>query len=449
MIKIKRGLDLPISGAPRQEIDGAPTSKQVAILGGEYPGMKPTMEVSEGDKVLKGQLLFTDKKTDGVKYTSPGTGTVVAINRGNRRALQSVVIELDQNNDEAVSFNTYKADELASLEREAIVQQLVDSGQWTTIRTRPYGKVPALDCKPNSIFVTAMDTNPLTANPDVIIGANEEAFRAGLTVLSRLTEGPVWLCRSPESKLPSFAGGQVREETFAGPHPAGNPSTHIHFLDPVGMAKTVWAVNYQEVIAIGKLFTTGELYVDRVVALAGPQVKEPRLIRTRVGADLDSLTAGELKDGENRIVSGSVFNGHKSRGPLAYLGRVANQVTVLLEGRERHLFGYLSPGMKRHSVMGIYLSKLMPNRKLNMTASTNGSERAMVPIGNYEKVMPLDILATPLLRSVAVGDTDGAQDLGALELVEEDLALCTYSCVGKYEYGPLLRDILTTIELEG
>lgn len=407
------------------------------------------MEVAEGDRVIKGQLLFTDKKTEGVKYTAPGTGTVVAINRGQRRALQSVVIELDAQSDEAVSFTAYKAEELASLDRDTIVQQLVDSGQWTTLRTRPYGKVPALDSQPNSIFVTAMDTNPLAANPDVIIGKAEQAFRNGLAILSRLTTGPVWVCRSPKSALPSFAGGQVREETFAGPHPAGNPGTHIHYLDPVGMAKTVWSLGYQDVIAIGELFTTGELYVDRVVALAGPQVENPRLVRTRVGADMASLTAGELKAGENRIVSGSVFNGHNARGPLAYLGRTATQVTVLLEGRERVMFGYLSPGLKRHSVMGIYLSKLMPGRKLDMTATTNGSERAMVPLGNYEAVMPLDVLATQLLRAVVVKDTDTAQDLGALELIEEDLALCTYACVGKYEYGPLLRDVLTTIELEG
>src|SRR5699024_4697964 len=414
MIKIKRGLDLPISGAPRQEIDGAPAVKQVAILGGEYAGMRPTMEVAEGDNVIKGQLLFTDKKTEGVKYTSPGTGTVVAINRGQRRALQSVVIELDEGNEEAVNFTAYPADALASLDRDTIVQQLVDSGQWTTLRTRPFGKVPALDSQPNSIFVTAMDTNPLAANPDVIIGGNEQAFRNGLTILSRLTTGPVWVCRAPQSALPSFAGGQVREETFAGPHPAGNAGTHIHYLDPVGMAKTVWSVGYQEVIAIGQLFTTGELYVDRVIALAGPQVSQPRLLRTRVGADVASLTAGEVKAGENRIVSGSVFNGHNARGPLAYLGRNTNQVTVLKEGRERTMFGYLSPGLKRHSVMGIYLSKLMPGRKLDMTATTNGSERAMVPLGNYEAVMPLDILATQLLRAVVVQDTDSAQDLGAL-----------------------------------
>ena len=448
MIKIKRGLDLPITGAPRQVIEDGPRVRTVAVLGGDYMGMKPTMEVREGDRVRQGQVIFTDKKTEGVKYTAPASGTVLAINRGQKRVLQSVVIELE-GDDDAITFAAHNEGALASLSRDAVQEQLIDSGQWTALRTRPFGKVPAPGTAPNSIFVSVMDTNPLATNPDQVIAEQLQAFRNGLTVLSRLTDGPVWVCRAPSSELPAFAGGQVREETFAGPHPAGNTGTHIHFLDPVGMKKTVWSVGYQDVIAIGKLFTTGRLYMDRVVSLAGPQVQNPRLLRTRVGASLEDLTEGQLKAGENRIVSGSLFNGHNARGPLAYLGRLANQVTVLLEGRERELFGYISPGINRHSVMNIYLSKLMRGKLFNFTTTTNGSERAMVPIGNYEQVMPLDVLPTQLLRSLIVSDTDTAQALGALELVEEDLALCTYVCVGKYEYGPILRDNLTRIELEG
>ncbi|MCH8542743.1 MAG: Na(+)-translocating NADH-quinone reductase subunit A [Alcanivorax sp.] len=448
MIKIKRGLDLPITGAPRQVIEDGPRVRTVAVLGGDYMGMKPTMEVREGDRVRQGQVIFTDKKTEGVKYTAPASGTILAVNRGQKRVLQSVVIELE-GDDDAVTFAAHNEGALASLGRDAVQEQLIESGQWTALRTRPFGKVPAPGTVPNSIFVSVMDTNPLATNPDLVITEQLQAFRNGLTVLSRLTDGPVWVCRAPSSELPSFAGGQVREETFAGPHPAGNTGTHIHFLDPVGMKKTVWSVGYQDVIAIGKLFTTGRLYMDRVVALAGPQVQNPRLLRTRVGASLEDLTEGQLKSGENRIVSGSLFNGHNARGPLAFLGRLANQVTVLLEGRERELFGYISPGFNRHSVMNIYLSKLMRGKLFNFTTTTNGSERAMVPIGNYEQVMPLDVLPTQLLRSLIVSDTDTAQALGALELVEEDLALCTYVCVGKYEYGPILRDNLTRIELEG
>ena len=448
MIKIKRGLDLPITGAPRQSIEDGPRVRTVAILGGDYVGMRPTMEVQEGDKVRKGQLIFSDKKTEGVKFTAPASGIVKAINRGQRRVLQSVVIELTGDDDQ-ITFAAHNVSSLGSLSRETVQEQLVESGAWTVLRTRPFGKVPAPGSVPNSIFVTAMDTNPLAANPDLIIKEQEQAFRNGLTVLTRLTDGPVWVCKAPDSAQPSFAGGQIREEQFAGPHPAGNAGTHIHFLDPVGMQKTVWSINYQDVIAIGELFVSGKLYTQRVVSLAGPQVESPRLLRTRVGANLADLVEGQLKAGENRIISGSVFNGHNARGALGYLGRTANQVTVLREGRERHFLGYISPGANRHSIMGIYLSRLLPGKKFDFTTTTNGSERAMVPLGNYEKVMPLDILATQLLRSLVVGDTDSAQALGALELVEEDLALCTYACVGKYEYGPILRDNLTRIELEG
>jgi Na+-transporting NADH:ubiquinone oxidoreductase subunit A len=448
MIKIKRGLDLPIAGEPRQDIGQGPAIRSVAILGGDYVGMKPTMEVREGDAVKKGQVIFTDKKCEGVKYTAPAAGTIKAVHRGAKRVLLSVEIEV-ADKEESVSFKQYSADELSGLQAAAVREQLIDSGVWTVLRTRPFGKVPAPDAMPASIFVTAMDTNPLAANPDVIIADQEQAFRDGLVVLSKLTEGPVWVCKATQSRLPSFAAGQVREETFAGPHPAGNVGTHIHFLDPVSAKKSVWTVGYQDVIAIGKLFTTGELYTDRVVALAGPQVREPQLLRTRVGASLTELTEGRLLDGDNRIVNGSVLNGATARGPVAFLSRTGNQVTVLREGRERELLGYLSPGINRHSVMNIYLSKLMPGKKLGMTTTTNGSERAMVPIGGYEAVMPLDVLPTQLLRALVVGDTDAAQALGALELVEEDLALCTYVCVGKYEYGPILRDNLTRIELEG
>ncbi|MBL7250188.1 Na(+)-translocating NADH-quinone reductase subunit A [Alloalcanivorax sp. C16-2] len=447
MIKIKKGLDLPIAGAPRQTIEEGHQVRSVAVLGGDYVGMKPTMEVREGDTVKKGQLLFTDKKTDGVKYTAPAGGKVTAVNRGHKRVLQSVVIEIaDQ--EEEVTFTAHDPASLASLDREAVQSQLVDSGEWTLLRTRPYGKVPAPGSTPNSIFVTAIDTNPLAQDPAVVIKENEDAFRHGLTVLTRLTDGPVWVCKAAGGNLPSFAEGQVREETFGGKHPAGNAGTHIHHLDPVGPQKTVWSLGYQDVIAIGKLFTEGRLATDRVVALTGPQVKTPRLLRTRVGASLEDFTRGELKEGDNRLIGGSVFNGHHARGPMMFLSRVSNQVTVLREGRDRELLGYISPGMNRFSVMNIYLSKLMPGKRFNLTTTTNGSERAMVPIGAYEQVMPLDILPTQLLRSLIVGDTDSSVALGALELVEEDLALCTYVCPGKYEYGPILRDNLTTIEAE-
>ncbi|MEX0730075.1 MAG: Na(+)-translocating NADH-quinone reductase subunit A [Aquisalimonadaceae bacterium] len=448
MIKIKRGLDLPMAGAPRQAVERGPRIRSVALLGVDYPGMKPTMLVREGDRVRRGQVLFEDKKTEGVRYTAPAAGRISAINRGHKRVLLSVVIDVAGGEGDE-QFTAHNAATLSRLDRDTVQEQLIASGEWTAIRTRPFGKVPVPGTTPHAIFVPAMDTNPLAANPDIVIADQQRAFRDGLIILARLTDGPVWVCRAAGSTLPSFAEDRIREESFAGPHPAGNPGTHIHFLSPVDIKRPVWVVGYQDVIAIGKLFTSGHLYTDRVIALAGPQVRQPRLVRTRVGASLEELTANELQPGDNRLISGSVFNGHRGQGPTAYLGRLANQVTVLREGRERQLLGYLSPGTGRHSVMNIYLSRLMPWKRFNFTTTTNGSERAMVPLGQYEQVMPLDILPTQLLRSLVVGDTEMAQALGALELVEEDLALCTYVCVGKYEYGPILRDNLTRIEVEG
>jgi Na+-transporting NADH:ubiquinone oxidoreductase subunit A len=257
----------------------------------------------------------------------------------------------------------------------------------------------------------------------------------------------VYLCKAAGAKI--GGNGIAKEEEFDGPHPAGLPGTHIHLLDPVGGKKTVWHINYQDVIAIGKLFTTGKLASERVVSLAGPQVTNPRLLRTLMGASLQELTAGQLQSAENRVISGSVLSGQVAYGPFAFLGRYHLQVSVLREGRERNVLEYLWAGNEKHSVMNAFLSKLSPGKLFPFSTTTNGSPRGMVPIGSYERIMPLDILPTQLLRALIVGDTESSQDLGCLELDEEDLALCTYVCPGKYEYGPILRDMLTRIEKEG
>lgn len=438
---------MPINGKPNQSIEDGPQVRQVALIGFDYQGMKPTMAVKVGDRVKLGQELFADKKIEGVIYTSPASGVVSAIHRGDQRVFHSIVIDVE--GDDALAFNQYAAADLAGLSAEQVQQNLVQSGLWTAFRTRPYSKSPTPGSKPHSIFVQAIDTNPLAADPAVIIAAKADAFANGLTLLARLTEGKVFVCQAEAANLPKGQGANIAYESFAGVHPAGNPGTHIHYLDPVSASKTVWTIGYQDVIAIGELFTTGRLNVERVVALAGPQVDRPRLVRTRLGANLDQLTQGQLKAGENRVISGSVFGGRRSFGNLTFLGRFHTQVSVLLEGREREMLHYLRAGFNKFSVMGIFISKLFPSKTFDFTTSTNGSERAMVPVGSYEKVMPLDILPTQLLRSLIVGDTETAQKLGCLELDEEDLALCTFVCPGKYEYGPILRNNLTRIENEG
>ncbi|WP_372881846.1 Na(+)-translocating NADH-quinone reductase subunit A [Psychromonas sp.] len=446
MITIKKGLDLPISGTPEQVIYDGPTITEIAILGEEYVGMRPSMAVKAGDTVKKGQILFSDKKNVGVKFTSPASGTVKEINRGAKRVLQSVVITVE--GQESISFPKYESTKIVNIKREQIVENLVDSGAWTALRTRPFSKIPQIDSKPASIFVTAMDTNPLAADAELIINANKQAFIDGLSVLSKLTDGKVYVCKG-ETSLPKSDLANVEEQQFAGVHPAGLAGTHIHFIDPVSATKQVWSINYQDVIAFGMLFTSGELYTSKVISLAGPAVKKPRLLRTHYGASIKQLTENELLDDEVRVISGSVLCGVTATSAHAYLGRYHNQISALVEGYEKELFGWGVPGSNKHSVSNVFISALNKAKSFAFTTSTGGSKRAMVPIGQYERIMPLDILPTMLLRDLIVGDSDGAQALGCLELDEEDLALCTYVCPGKYDYGSVLRTNLSKIEKEG
>ena len=444
---LKKGLDLPITGGPEQLITDGNSVKSVAVLGTDYVGLKPKMLVAEGDQVKLGQTLFFDKKNPGVAFTAPGAGVVKAINRGDKRALLSVVIDLNGNEKE--TFAKYKEKELAALTAEQVKENLLNSGLWTSFVTRPYGKVPAVDVAPSSIFVTAIDTRPLAADPVVIINERAKDFANGIKVISKLTEGKTYLVKATGAAIENVDVAQTAE--FSGPHPAGLPSTHIHFIDPVNINKFVWHIDYQAVIAIGALFTTGHLNVDRVVALSGPSVTKPRLVRTRVGANLSELLAGELEAVESRVISGSVLYGHSAVGALDFLGAYDLQVSALKEGRERELFGWIVPGKNKYSALNVYVSSRdrKDNRLFPLTTDKNGSNRAIVPVGIYESVTPLDILPTPLLKAIVVGDTDVAQQLGCLELNEEDVALFTFVDPGKHDFAPVLRANLDKIEKEG
>lgn len=452
--KIKKGLTLPILGEPEQRLDDARPPLRVALVAADYHGMKPTMHVQEGDDVRRGQLLFEDKKTPGVRFTSPAEGRVVGVHRGAKRALQSVVIELSEaersGKAESIRFASATGKAPGTLSADQVADLLLESGLWTALRTRPFSKVADPATRPRSIFVNAADSSPLAADPKVVLDGRGEDFERGLSALSKLTEGTVYVCTASGFKPSMPSDGRCRHEEFAGPHPAGTTGMHIHTLDPVNRNKLVWTIGYQDVLAIGVLFGNGSLDVSRVVSLAGPPVKQPRLLRTRIGVSLDDLTQGEIEDGEMRLISGSVLAGRAAQGEIhGFLGRYADQVSVLAEGREREFIGWLLPGMDKYSVLATYASTLMPGKKYAFTTSTNGSDRAIVPVGTYERVFPFDILPSFLCRSLAVGDLEQAEALGALELDEEDVALLSFVCPGKIDYGVHLRDLLTTIEKEG
>jgi Na+-transporting NADH:ubiquinone oxidoreductase subunit A len=470
--RFKRGLDLPLRGEPSEAVDDAPLPSHVALLADDYPGMKPGMHVEVGDGVRLGQLLFEDKKEPSVRYTAPGSGTVVAIHRGAKRALRSVVIRLDQRDrgdgDDSVSFSSFTGTHPSSLKREDVRSLLVESGLWTALRGRPFGRVASPEAAPRSIFVTALDTQPLAPNLRHALEGRESDLERGLQALARLTDGPVFLCRAPGSPIAAPSGSQFRVEEFAGPHPAGLPGTHIHSLDPASRTRLVWYIGLQDVLAVGKLFGTGKLDLRRVISFGGPSVKSPRHLRTRVGASIDDLAAGNLHPGPSgngsepasahggaslpahRVISGSVLSGRAAQGEvLGYLGRYHQQISVVPEDARRRFLGWLAPGSDEFSVTNLFLSRVLPRRRFELTTSTHGSPRAIVPLGLYEKVMPLDLMPTFLLKALVVDDVERAEELGCLELEEEDLSLCTFVCPGKIDYGSHLRRLLTTIEKEG
>jgi len=445
----RKGLDLPLAGAPVLQIGEAAPSRRVALLAADMPGLKPALAAQVGDRVLRGQKLFEDKRIPGVAFTAPAAGTVSAIHRGDRRALISVVIDVDAADGPAqqVKFAAYSGRSAADLDAGEVRALMQESGLWTALRQRPFGHVPAADGTAEAIFVTATDSRPHAPPPSLVIGPRADDFREGLVCLTKIGAGLVYLCTGAGEAIDAPPGVQV--EQFAGPHPSGTVGWHIHCLHPVSMERHVWHIGYQEVIALGHLLRTGELDVGRVISLAGPSVRSPRLLRTRLGASIDELVAGELQQGEHRVISGSVLDGRIAAGEATgYLGRYHLQVAALPEAREREMFGYIRPGAEKFSVTGTVLGAFRRAHGFRLDTATHGGERAMVPIGSYERVLPFDILPTFLLRALITRDDIRAQELGALELEEEDLALATYVCPGKTEYGPLLRAALTRIEKE-
>ena len=450
MIKIKKGLNIPINGEPTEDINVSKNCRSVAILGDDYVGMKPTMLVEEGEEVKLGQPLFEDKKNPGVIFTSPAGGKVESINRGERRALQSVVIEISKT-EQSVEFNSYSDTEISQVSTEEIRKQLIDSGMWTSFRTRPYSKIPNINSLPANLFISALDTQPLSPNPEFIINLKIEDFNFGLKVLRKLLDCPIHISFGDNSSLPINEDDNINLHTFSGPHPAGLVGTQMHFISPASLSNINWSLGYQDVIAIGELFKTGQINVQRIVSIAGPQVINPSYFQTRLGACTDEITAGELTQRENRIISGSVISGREAIGPYAYLGRYHNQVSVVAEpnSKDREFMNWLTPGPRKFSKIPLFLSSFFPNKIFKFKALMNGSDRPIVPIGVYEEVLPLKVLPAMLLRNVVLMDTEKIQALGGLELDEEDLSLCSFVCPGKYDFGSLLRAGLTKIELEG
>lgn len=441
MLQISRGLDLPIDGTPEQKIGMAPHLSHVGLVGEDYPGLKPQLKVALGQAIARGETLFTDRLT-GVKYTAPLGGVVEQINRGPKRSLKSVVIRVEGSSTK--TFPSYSRAELATIAPGDIKQQLLDCGLWTAFRTRPYCRNPDPKSAPHSIFVTAIDTHPLASDPAIAIAAFPQDFADGLTLLSRMFDVDVYVCSASGQAIQLPAEKNIKDVKFSGCHPAGLVGTHIHFLDPVGEQKSVWHLGYQDVIAIGQTFKQGILSNSRIVALAGPPVSRPRLLRMSLGSKLSDIAAGEMPAGDYRVISGSVLSGRATAFGEGFLGRYHHQISVLDEAPTTMGVTASEP-MRRFSCYGAIDRWLMRAKSFRFDTALNGAVRPIFSFGMFERMMPLDILATPLLRTLMTGDVDAAIELGCLELAEEDLALCEFVCCSKNEYGAALRSCLDAI----
>ena len=437
MIKTSKGLNLPISGTPDPIISDAPNVTSVSLLANDFVGMKPTMMVKVGDIVKRGTKLFEDKKNPGIFFTSPAGGTVKDINRGDKRKFLSVEVEVSENED--AEYFEYENTS------EGLTELLINTGLWNAFRTRPFNRTPKVGSLPDAVFVNACDTNPLSVDPYFIIDQDRDDFKNGLEALTRLFSCPIH-CTYQNNNF-EINVDKINYCQVSGPHPAGLSSTHISQLYPVSINKIAWTINYQDIISLGYLLKNKSLRTHKIVALGGPSVFKPSLISARISANIDQLTAGKI-DNNSRVVSGSLIYGHASEGIMNYLGFYDSIISAIPDEANDIFLNWLMPGSNLHSKLNVFSSSLLKPNKFTFNVSLNGGDRAIVPVGSYDEILPMDILVPQLLKALVVGDIEQAVELGMLELAPEDLALASYICPSKYDYCSILANNLNNLYLE-
>ncbi len=437
MFKIKKGLDIPISGKPSNELTDNPTSNNVGVIASDFVGMKPTMLVKVGDQVSLGQKLIEDKKNSGVFITSPATGIVRNINRGEKRAFISMEIEKNSFS-EPIIFNSF-------IENNDYKSLLLESGYWNLFKTRPFNRTPMVNEEPGSIFINLCDSNPLSINPKNIIDLELESFNKGMEFINNYFSCPIHCCYS-DNNIPKDIDN-INYHQFTGPHPSGLTGTHINYIQPVSLKNKAWTIGYQEVISLGYLLNNGTLKTHKYISLGGPSVSKPSLLNVQVGGNIDEITAGKVNE-DARIISGSVLNGHESEGVMNYLGLFHNQISAIPDEYNDIFLNWLMPGTKLHSKLNVFLSSFIKPESFTFNTATNGANRAIVPVNSYDEIMPMDILVPQFLKALVIADIETSVDLGMLDLIDEDLALCSYVCPSKYDYGSIIMSNLDKIYSE-
>ena len=433
IIKLCKGLDIRLQGEAQKTIVDAPLASEYAVSPLDFEGVTPKMLVKVGDKVEAGSPLFFDKKRPEILFTSPVSGEVAAVNRGEKRKILSVVVAADKE----IAYKQFSSLDLSKASREQIIELLLETGLWTMFIQRPYGVVASPSDKPKAIFVSAFDSAPLAPNYDVALASSQLALQKGFDVLRRLTDGKVHLSYNAQGQKPEIEG--VELHAFEGKHPAGNVGVQIHHIDPINKGEKVWTLNIQDVAIIGRFFLTGKVEMERVIAVAGSCVAEPKYYRVVAGASIESILGGKLSNEHARIISGNVLTG-RNVGKEGFLGVNANQITAIPEGDEYELLGWAMPRFKKFSVSRSYFSWLFPWKKYNLDTNLNGGERAFVTNDLYEKYLPMDIYPVHLVKACLANDLDKMENLGIYEVVEEDLALCEFVCPSKIEFQQIIRN---------
>jgi Na+-transporting NADH:ubiquinone oxidoreductase subunit A len=444
-IKLKKGFDIQLEGTAEKKLSGAVSPVLFAVKPIDFPGLIPKLEVRPDTEVQAGTPLFHDKLHPEIRFTSPVSGRVVSVERGDRRKMLEVIVE--KNGNGSVDFGKADPEKLSAVE---IKGHLLRSGLWPAIRQRPYHVIANPNDQPKSLFISGFDTSPLAPDFSFVVENSPVSFlRTGISALAKLTQGKVNLVLKGNGNdnmvFDGIAG--VEKSYFSGPHPAGNVGVHIHHLDPINKGEIVWYVNLQDIFPIGRLFEEGIYKPERIVALTGSEVINPQYYKTVSGGAVAPVLTDNIKPGNQRYISGNVLTG-TNIGPNGFLGFYDSQITVIPEGNYYEFFGWASPGINKFSFSRTFLSSLLPEKKYKLDTNMHGGERAFVMTGQYEKVVPMDIFPMQLLKAIIAEDIDMMENLGIYEVAEEDFALCEFICPSKIEIQSVIRKGLDLMRKE-
>ena len=444
-IRLKKGLTINLVGEAEKIYASVKATDNYVVKPTDFHALTPKLTVKVGDKVKAGSPLFFDKYNDKVNFCSPVSGEVVDIVRGAKRKVLEIVLKADSE----IVYEGFATATAASLSREKIMETMLKAGVWPFVRQKPYDIVANPADMPKAIFISAFNSAPLAIDIDFALYGMDELFQKGLNYIVKLTTGKTHLNidgNTNSSKVFTEAKG-VELNKITGLHPAGNVGVQIHHLDPINKGEVVWYLQPQDVIAIGRLFTEGKYDVSRIIALAGAQILRPRYYRIISGASIANLLANNVKSGENRVISGDVLTGQHIDAD-GTLGFYHTAVTVIEEGKEQEFLGWLMPGLDKFSASKTFLSWLMPSKKYALNANMHGEERAYVMTGEYEKVLPMDIYPTQLIKACMIEDIELMENLGIYEVSPEDLALCEFVCTSKIEVQSIIRHGLDLVRKE-